>query len=465
LLKNDRDAEGNVYGAQENYEVTFAAGWRLAAWRIGLVLLLPLVVLTWALLWLLAAHIVLYTIVASLAYLVGERLVRQPDALARGLFGCEFEKLGQAAPTGPAWLEALLSLVTRILTAPLAAAFYVLLWAAAFVPIRRKILPFLLSRAVIGGSGMLDDAGRFHLADKAPAMNCLTGYGGLLGDRPLFTFGHFFKTVYADGWLSPLEYGRLFSGRQRLQIAMGDSNLAETAEYLRIGTTLLVLDAIEAGEMPRPPRVARPLRSLRALCADSTLTAKVPLKTGGQCSALQLQRFYLEACRRFVARRADATAEARDLLQRWEDTLDALEDDADSLVGSLDWVTKRYILETAGRDLRWQARKKIDLRYHELSPQGYFQRLKSAGATKAILEPLEIEMARRNAPANTPASARGRYIREFACSDEPIAANWRAVFIGQGRRAKVIHLAQYRPNVLGDLPSPTSQAPHDSDAG
>jgi proteasome accessory factor A len=296
-------------------------------------------------------------------------------------------------------------------------------------------------------------------------MNCLTGYGGLLGDRPIFTFGHFFKTVYADGWLSPLEYGRLFSGRQRLQIALGDSNLAETAEYLRIGATLLVLDAIEAGEMPRPPQVARPLRGLRAVCGDPTLQVQVPLRKGGACTALQLQRFYLEACRRFLARRPDATAEARDVLQRWEDVLDALEDDRESLVGAIDWVTKQFVLETAGRDLRWQARKKIDLRYHELSPQGYFQRLRSAGATKSVLEPQEIELARRNAPANTPASARGRYIREFACGDEPIAANWRAVFIGQGRRAKVIQLSQYRTSPISHQPSSARQTPHDSDAG
>ena len=35
LLKNDRDAAGNVYGSQENYEAVIATGWRLAAWRIG----------------------------------------------------------------------------------------------------------------------------------------------------------------------------------------------------------------------------------------------------------------------------------------------------------------------------------------------------------------------------------------------------------------------------------------------
>ena len=444
LLKNDRDAHGNVYGAQENYEATFATGARLLLWRVGLVLMLPLVVVSWAMLWTLALLIVLYTILASLVYLVGERFTREPDTLARFLFGCEFDQLGHAAPTGPAWLEAWLSAITRVLTAPLAAVYYVLLWGTGFTRIRRDILPFLISRSVMCGSGMLDNAGRFHLADKGPAMNCLTGYGGLLGDRPIFTFGHFFKTVYADAWMSPREYLRLFAGTHRLQIALGDSNLAEPSEYLRIGTTLLVIDCIEAGEMPRPPRVRRPLRSLRAICADPSLTARVPLGDGQSCTALELQRFYLEACRRFLDGRPEAPREAREVLRRWEATLDALQDDPESLVGSIDWVTKRFVLQTAGRDARWQTRKKIDLRYHELSPQGYFQQLNAAGATEHVLEPNEIELARRNPPTGTPASARGRYIREFACGDEPVAANWKCVFIGQGRKAKVIRLSEYR---------------------
>ena len=42
LLKNDRDAQGNVYGAQENYEAVFASGIALAAWRVGLVLFIKI---------------------------------------------------------------------------------------------------------------------------------------------------------------------------------------------------------------------------------------------------------------------------------------------------------------------------------------------------------------------------------------------------------------------------------------
>lgn len=449
LIKNDRDAEGNIYGAQENYEATLASGWRLGLWRTALVLLVPLALLTWLALWLIEAFVALYALAAALLYLAAERMLPRPEWLARLLFGCSVKELESDIPTGPAWLEAVLSLVARVVAAPLAIALFAVLWVTAFVRVRRELTPFLISRPIICGSGMLDDQGHFHLADKAPAMNCLTGFGGLLGDRPIYCLGHFFKTVYADAWLAPQHYLRLFAADQRLQIALGDSNLADVAEYLRVGTTLLVLDVIEAGEMPALPRVRRPIRSLRAVCADPQLAARIVFTGGGSCTALELQRFYLEACRQFLDRRPDAPAEARDVLHRWEAALDGLDDDPQKLVGTLDWPTKQFVLDKAGRGASWEARKKIDLRYHELSPEGYFQRLKATGLVVDLLDRSEIDHARRNPPAGTPAAVRGRYIREFAGDEDEITANWHAVYLGRGSGAKVVRLDRYRMGPAG----------------
>lgn len=459
LVKNDRDAAGNVYGAQENYEATLASGWRLALWRAALVLLLPLAALTWLGLWLIDGLVALYAVVATVVYLTAERFLPRPEWLARLLFGCSVKELASETPTGPAWLEAILSVVARVLTAPLAVALFAVLWLTAFTRIRRELTPLLISRAVIAGSGMIDDHGQFHLADKGPAMNCLTGFGGLLGDRPIYCLGHFFKAVYADAWLAPQQYFRLFRRRQRLQIALGDSNLADTAEYLRIGTTLLVLDAIEAGELPRVPRVRRPIRSLRKVCSDPTLAARIPLARGGSATALEIQRFYLEACRRMLDRRSDAPPEAREVLRRWEAVLDQLADDPQALVGTLDWPTKRFVLDKTARGASWEARKKIDIRYHELSPQGYFERLRATGIVVELLDRSEIDHARRNPPAGTPAAVRGRYIREFAADDAEVAANWHAVFLGSGRELKIIRLDRYELSSSGSSASARRKSP------
>ncbi len=455
LMKNDRDAHGNIYGAQENYEVEFASGWQLVAWRASLVLILPLVALTWLTLWLMFFGIFLYSVAASLIYLALEKRIARPKALARTLFGCEFDQLENACPTGPRWLEGFLSFLTRVLTFPLAAILYGMLVAFAFCKLRRQLTPFLISRPIIAGAGMIDDDGQFHLADKAPAMNCLTGYGGLLGDRPIFSFGHFFKVAHADSWWNPAEYLQLFSSRQRLQIAVGDSNRAEQAEYLRIGTTLLVIDAIEAGHLPEPVRPRKPITALRQICADPTLAARIELAGGESCTALELQRSYLEACREFLHQHENPPPEAWQILSLWEETLDTLEHDPSELVGALDWVTKQFLLEKAGHNAAWEVRKKIDLRYHELSAEGYFDRLQSTGIAATILDPAEVEYALRNPPSGTPATVRGRYIREFAGGEEHIAVNWRRIFLGSGRNRRQIDLARYRP-----LTPPTSRTPN-----
>lgn len=444
LLKNDRDAQNNIYGAQENYEVEFASGARLWGWRVSLVLILPIVVLTWGLLWGMFVLGKFYNITANLLYLLGSRWWQDPRPLAHFLFGCDWNQPEEECPSGPRWLEATLATATHVIIFPLAAVFYVVLALFAFRNLRRKLTPFLITRPIIAGAGMVDNEGRFLLSDKAPAMNCLTGYGGLLADRPIFSFGNFFKTIHAEAWFHPREYQKLFQPRQRLEIALGDSNRAEVAEYLRIGTTLLVIDAIEAGFVPKPPTIRRPIKVLHAICADPTLLYRIPQGKNSSCTAVELQRSYLEACRAFLEQHDNPPAEAWRLLRLWEETLDALEVDPSDLVGTLDWVTKYFLLEKAGDKASWEVKKKIDLRYHELSSEGYFDRLQASGIAEQMLEPEEIDYALRNPPTSTPATVRGRYIREFAGGDEAIAVNWQQVIIGQGRTARRVDLTRYR---------------------
>ena len=443
LIKNDRDGAGNIYGAQENYEAVFATGWRLWLWRAALVAMFPLVLVTWVGMWLLVLGVLAYGMFATMIYIVAELFVRRPKKLAHVLFGGDFEQLAEGVLPGPVWLESTLAIVSRVWMAPLALVLECVLWLTAFVHVRRKMLAFLVSRPILAGAGMIDEDGRFHLSDKAPALNCLTGFGGFLNDRPIFTFGHFFKALCSDGFLAPREYLGLFAGRQRLQIALGDSNMAETAEFLRVGTTLLVLDALEAGELPAAPRVRQPIKTLRKFCADDTLTATATLLREEPASALQIQRFYLDACRRFLKQRPEAPAEAWQVLQQWEETLDALEQSPESLVGVLDWPTKRFLMQRAGGDASWAQRKKIDLRYHELSPEGYFEMLKTTGMVSSVVEETDVNHARRNPPPATPAAVRSRYIREFSGGEEPLAVNWKYVFLGRGWGAKVIRLDRF----------------------
>lgn len=449
LVKNDRDARGNVYGAQENYEAVIGSGWSLWAWRVGLVLLLPLVLLTLLGVLLTIVGFLIYLGVAGLVCLPLRWFTTERRRLALALFGRDLVEGRETGCPAPAWLEYVLLWLTRLIHAPLACCLLALIRATVFRQTRRQLLPFLLSRGIVAGAGLVDEQGNFQLADKAPAVNRVLSLGGFLYDRPVFTFGHFFKTLCVDALLSPRDYFELWRQRQRLQIGLGDSNMAETAEFLRVGTTSLVLDVIEAGELPPLARVCRPVAALHRLCADPTLTATVRLADRQRVTAVQLQRFYLTACQQFLARRPAAPEEAHEVVATWEEVLDALEqlqgsgEVPASLIGTVDWVTKRQLVEEAGRDTSCAARKKIDICYHELSPLGYFQMLQVAGLAPTYTNPPDLDRAARIPPANSPATMRGHYIREFTSDETELSVNWRRVVIGRGAGSKSIRLARY----------------------
>ncbi len=449
LVKNDRDAHDHVYGAQENYEALLATGWSLLGWRLGLVLLTPLLLLTWLSFLVMIAVLVLYLSLAGLIYLPMQLIVPDSRRLALALFGRDLVEGRETGCPTPVWLESTMLWATRVVTAPLALALLMLAKATAFRRIRRGLLPFLISRSLIGGSGMVDQWGQFHLADKAPAINCVLGFGGFLKDRPLFTMGHFFKAICLECCLSPRDFLDLFSARQRLQIGLGDSNMSELAEYLRVGTTALLLDVIDAGELPPLPAVRRPIRALHEICADPTLRHRVALVDGRQMTGLDLQQFYHDACRRFLQRRPEAGDEAREIVTIWGETLDALREMQAtgnlpaSLMGVTDWVTKKKLLSEAGADAAWSVQKKIDIRFHELADEGYFRMLEAAGLIPRQLDPHQVELAMRNPPSDSPATMRGHYIREFSSEDALLSVSWKQITMGRGFGAKVIRLARY----------------------
>src|SRR4051812_50226916 len=93
------------------------------------------------------------------------------------------------------------------------------------------------------------------------------------------------------------------------------------------------------------------------------------------------------------------------------------------------------------------------MQYPGLSPKGFFNRLKATGLVNELGPQPEIDRARRNPPANTPAAVRGRYIREFSDDEHGMSANWQAVFLGHGREIKVVRLDRYLPKPAGNASS------------
>jgi proteasome accessory factor A len=260
----------------------------------------------------------------------------------------------------------------------------------------------LVSRPILSGAGTIARDGSFQLSEKALGITRRVGATSTGRDRGLVDVGNLVKRLVALVFGDWRGYAGLYRRRQRLQLGLSDSNMCETAEYLRIATTALVIDMAESelagSELPAP---RRPLAALAAVNRDLELT-----------EALAIQRRYLELARRLVARSDSPSMEAAELVRRWGEVLDALDGDRDSLFGRLDWVTKKKLIDDAAADGR-AARKKIDLKYHELG-RGYHAELERRGLVARLVSDDEALRARSEPPADSPAIQRAQLMREHA---------------------------------------------------
>ncbi len=434
LLKNCRDAEGHIYGAQENYEVEVARGLSLLCYRIGVALLLPLVAVTLLLTLLFIALLLVLTFAAGFAALFLPPLRRRLAWLTEE---GDSRRLENALGRFHIWL-------ILVFTWPLVTPFAFLLRGFAFQPIRRQLLAFLITRPVVAGCGSVAGDRRFVLSEKGPAIRQVSRRSILPQDRPIFDSGNLMKMLCAPFNFQLRPVARLFRRRQRLQLGLADSNLAQTAEYLKVGTAALVLDMIEDGVLDDAPRPVDPVAALHAVVADPTLEARIEIRGGGAMTALEIQRFYLRRARRYLGASAATSLEAEEVVRRWGEVLDDLEAGAmDRLVGTLDWVTKRFLLEGSGRDAGEAVLKTLDLRYHELG-DGYFARLEGAGEAETLVEETEIRRAVEEPPANTPAFLRGRLIRHQAGGPLPITVSWDSAYVGRVLRGKVLPFRRRR---------------------
>jgi hypothetical protein len=364
----------------------------------------------------------------------------------------------------PETSNAVLTRVIVFLLAPAILVGELLVRLTAFRGLRRQLLPFLVSRQVIAGAGMVHADGRFTLSPRVEALRAVYSTASEFS-RGIYYFGHVWKGLIGM-LLGDVGGGkRVFRSRLRLQITVGDANMAHTAEYLKVGTTLLVLDAIEAGMLDDTPSLHRPMHALRTINADPDLKATVRLSGGRHWTGLQIQRHYLDACRGFVERATRSSPplqggvggvlgtppltppsqggelhEAEMILRLWTEALDALEQDPQRMVGKLDWVTKRHLLATAGKDAGVEAWRKIDLKYHELSKEGYYNHLEAAGVAPTLVEPEEVIDAIGKPPKGTPAALRGQLIRAHAWEEQQVRAGWESVLLKDGLQQRVISL-------------------------
>ncbi len=449
--KNNVDSQGNTFGSHENYWIedrmpvglraAFLPVW-LALWTISL----PVVI------WVFAAQLLVLLGIAAGAFAVllcaVLLAVLRPSA-ARRLLGFVEARIARAGEQPGALARRLHWLVKPIY--PLLALHSRVYNRFHFRAIRRDLAAHLATRTIYTGAGAVafDGGPLLRLAQRPPFVRTLARIFPTGGDRPMFET----RDLFFRPWSALLS-------RRRLHLLVGDANLCEWAQVLRVGTTALILELIESHPDVRLPVLADPLDALRRTSLDADLSAPLALADGGTATALEIQRRYLSAVRRVLEPdRSDAPWKAR-VLRAWQETLELLERDPAALADRVDWIAKRRLLDeelpdAADREalarrgaalvrddgahtpeerrLRGLAFRawRLDLRYHELGARGGHRRLERRGRVRRLCDDAAIERARPEPPADTRAWARGQAIK-FACAharDGGVA--WHRVRLGK----------------------------------
>ena len=222
---------------------------------------------------------------------------------------------------------------------------------------------------------------------------------------------------------------------RRLHVIVGDANLCEVATYLKVGVTALVLAMIEDdyfGDVDLT--LAAPVQSLRKVSYDLSLSTALELADGRTMTALEMQWELLDLGRKYAEDRGLEAVDdevGRDVLDRWEATLSALEVDPMTLVRQLDWVAKYQLVDAyrSRHGLEWDDSKlaAMDLQYHDVRPEkSLFARLD----IEHIVDEASVQEAITEPPPSTRAYFRGRCLQKWASSIA--AANWDSLVFDLG---------------------------------
>ncbi|GAB4100039.1 depupylase/deamidase Dop [Sinomonas halotolerans] len=221
---------------------------------------------------------------------------------------------------------------------------------------------------------------------------------------------------------------------RRLHVIVGDANVSHVSNYLKFGTTALVLSLIEAGRAPQV-RVHEPVDAMHRISHDTSLAETVRLIDGRRVSALELQWMYLEAAAKLAADEGvgaehGGDGHTADVLRRWEAALTDLGDDLDSAARSVEWLAKMRVLDgyRARDGLAWGDARLglVDIQWSDVRPErGIARRLAARGALETLASDDAVAAAVVEPPEDTRAWFRGKSIQRFP--DGVASASWDSV--------------------------------------
>ena len=296
-------------------------------------------------------------------------------------------------------------------------------------PVLGALLAFLATRQIFTGAGRVGQANPLAFDFEIPAT------AGQVDFQISQRADHIVNDIYQ--WVQfnraiinardePLADYRKY---RRLHLLIGDSNVSPFATALKIGTTACVLSLLESGRLPKDLTLLDAVQSTRDISRDATGKWLVRLENGQTISSLDVQWQFLALAQDHLA---GVDEETDWLLESWRFTLEALTNKPETLIGGVDWITKKWLLETfmAAERVGWNDPwlQSLDLEYHNIDPaKGLFFGIHAAKRIGEWNHSVRRREAMTFPPDDTRASGRGRAVDWFNARQQPYVINWDSV--------------------------------------
>jgi len=301
---------------------------------------------------------------------------------------------------------------------------YLLERSVPFDRVVRLLVPFFVTRQIYAGAGKVGAENHGHpaayqLSQRADFFECLVDLNTMV-KRPIINTR---DEPHAD----PAKY-------RRFHVIIGDANMAELSTYLKLGTTSIVLDLLEAGIEVPGVDLDDPVRAIKEVSRDLDVKKTLKLTDGRVTTAIAVQRMYLKTALDFYACH-ELNQVTKDILVRWEEVLEKLEQDPVSLVRDLDWVAKRQMIysymDRKGCDWKDPRVSLLDLQYHDVRPEkGLYYALERSNLIDRLLQDSDIAKAEHTPPTGTRAYFRGHCLKKFG--HKIYGASWTSVLFDVG---------------------------------
>ena len=279
------------------------------------------------------------------------------------------------------------------------------------------LIPFLVSRQIYAGAGKILQTARgpvYSIAQRAE--HIWEGVSSATTrSRPIINTR---DEPHADA-----------ERYRRLHVIVGDSNMSEYTNFLKVGAASIMLKMLEdPGVVLRDMTLENPIRAIRDISHDITCRRTIRLASSREVSALDIQREYLDRALRYAETKGLPPLEEQ-ALKMWEHCVSAIEKDPLSLDREVDWVIKYRLVESYrerhGLGLGDPRLQMVDLQYHDLDrKRGLFYKMQDKGLVERMCNESDIESAMEVAPQTTRARLRGEFIKRAKERKRDYTVDW-----------------------------------------